>query len=789
MAKDYHVFISSKMVELAEERQVLHELLPTLGNDIINLRAWVFEDDAPASNQTIREVYLDALKSAALYIGLYWNEWGEWTIDEFKKATEWGIDRHIYVKNVNPDLRDPRLADFLNEQSDVISGITPKWFETAEDLREQISRSVQVWLKDHLQHRPGDRSAILAEFSDDIPDIPKKLIGRVAEVIQIRQFLDDESRVLLQGFGGMGKTAIAATVAAEWLDEDQGDVIWLKAGSASPDTILEAIAAPFDGQQEVASAPDTRAKTKAVRQILSSNDVRLVVLDDVWDGASLNQVMRAFPRSLPVLVTARQRYALDDIVEIGRMAEDGAVALLAHHARQDLKKDPFAAELCRQLGYHAFALEVAGKTLKVDQIAPGELLNRIATTPHDMTMPEDFAEEGRSSITELLDTSLYALDDYERRVFLSFGSLFDTDTTPELLALLLDEEVEAINEALLTLQRRGLVERLTLSQGDLNYYHIHNLSYSYARAIMQTQGRAAETQLAKFAEFVQMHAEDIPVLDVTHETWLGAAKSAHFQDEGELLIAIMLAVVEDYVNVRGHTLPLLKLLDAAITFAENLGQEYDETRHMLLSKRGNAYWQRSDYANALACYETALSIARQLGLADREVILLGIIGTVLAEMREAEEANRVLAEAYALADQLDDDFLRGFVVEKQAYQAQLEGDYELTRQFSTQQIHIAERINDSTTQVFALLNLGTAEKDLGNLEDALAHHHDMLELAQKAQNEIWIAHALQGIGEDYFALGNTEQAEAHLNEALTIFRERGLQAQVHEIEAFLDANF
>ena len=789
MTKKYHVFISSKMVELADERQLLHELLPTLGNDIVKLRAWVFEDDAPASNQTIREVYLEALKSAALFIGLFWNEWGEWTADEFNKATEWGIDRHIYVKNVNAEQRDPRLADFLNEQSDVISGITPKWFETAEDLREQVTRSVQVWLKDHLQHRPGDRAAILAEFSDDIPDIPKKLIGRETEASQIREFLEDEARVLLQGFGGMGKTAIAATVAAEWLDDDQGNVVWLRAGSATTDTLLEALAAPFDGQQEVVSALDTRAKTKAVRQLLATNSVSLIVLDDVWDGAALNQVLRAVPRSLPVLVTARQRYALDDIVVIGRMSEEGAIALLAHHSRQKLQGDPFAAELGRQLGYHAFALEMAGKTLKVDQIPPEDLLNRIATTPHDMTMPEDFAEEGRSSITELLDASLYALDDYERRVFLAFGSLFDADTTPELLAILLNEEPDAIREALLTLQRRGLVERLTMAHSDLTYYHTHSLSYSYARAIMQGQNRAPEVFLPEFAEFVLANAANIPVLDVTHDTWIGAAQSAQRHGQGEILIQIMSAVVEDYVNIRGYTLPLLDLLDKAISFAENLGAEYDEIRHMLLSKRGNAYWQRSDYQHAFACYETALALARELNLANREVILLGIMGTVLAEMEQSDPAHDILAEAYQLADQLDDDYLRGFIVEKQAYLAQLKGDYELTRQFSTQQVQIAERINDSTTQVFALLNLGTAEKDLGNLEDALVHHHDMLELAKKAQNQIWMAHALQGIGEDYHALGEADQAQIHLQEALAIFKERGQQAQVREIETFLDENF
>ena len=76
MTTELHVFISSRMQELAPERQALGALLPTLGGDLVALRAWVFEDDAPAADKPIRDVYLDALKASALYIGLFWNEYG-----------------------------------------------------------------------------------------------------------------------------------------------------------------------------------------------------------------------------------------------------------------------------------------------------------------------------------------------------------------------------------------------------------------------------------------------------------------------------------------------------------------------------------------------------------------------------------------------------------------------------------------------------------------------------------------------------------------------------------------
>jgi hypothetical protein len=457
MTSEFRVFISSKMLELAPERQAIHDLLPTLGNDFVQLSTWLFEDDAPAANRPSRDIFLDALKRSDLYLGLFWNDYGEWTIDEFHHATEWSIDRHIYVKNQDADRRDPRLQAFLAEQSDVISGITPKWFTTVDDLRQQVQKSIETWLRDRLARRPGDVSAVLAEYSDDIPELPPHLFGREDTLAEVRAHLDQNERVLLQGFGGMGKSALAATVAANWLDDDRGSVLWLHAGSESADTMLEALAHPFDAHPEITKAAG-REKARALQRLLADSPVSLLVLDDVWDGAALSQVIKAVPRRLPLLVTARQRFALDTIVEVRGLDDDPALKLLSFHAGQTLSGDD-AREICRQLGYHAFALEVAGKTLKVDQIRPGELMRRIAAAPHAIAMPHSFAEEGRTSITELLNASLYALDDDTRHVFLGFGRLFAPQATPDLLARVMGRDEPAVSEALTTLQRRGLAER------------------------------------------------------------------------------------------------------------------------------------------------------------------------------------------------------------------------------------------------------------------------------------------------------------------------------------------
>ncbi len=786
MTTELRIFISSKMTELGAERGAVHRLLPALGSDLVALRPWVFEDDAPAADASIRSVYLDALKRSALYLGLFWNEYGEWTVDEFERATEWGIDRHIYVKNVDAGQRDARLQAFLDEQSNVIAGITPKWFESVDDLLEQVRRSIAVWLRDRLLRRPGDTSAALITEGDDVPGLPHRLIGRDAALGEIRRLLNEGGRVLLQGFGGMGKSALAAAAAADWLDDDRGAVLWLRAGSDSADTLFEALARPLGAQAEVAQAPpDDKAKT--VRRLLAEGAIALLVLDDVWDGAALSRVLKAVPRRMPVLVTAQQRYALDHILEVGKLAEPDALALLGYYAGQDVRADPAARELCQQVGYHAFALEIAGKTLKVDRIAPGDLLARIAAAPHDLAMPEDFAEEGRTSTTELLTASLVALDEGARQAFLAFGGMFAPQVTPELLASAMARDEADVSEALITLQRRGLADRVRESDRSAAFYRVHDLAHSYARAVAGEDDGRRRAALAACRAYAEAHESDLPALDAELPNLLGAADAARQGGDDGVLVAIMRALAGPYLLAYGHTPRFLDLLVAAVEAAARLGPEHDETRHFMLGRCGNIHYDRGDLPGALACYQGALALARDLGRRDREAMLLCAVGKVLAD-QGADGAADHFAEAYQIAAALDDGFLVAFVLEHQGYYAQVRGDFAAARAIFAEEAELAARINDDETRFFALLNLGSAEHKLDRLDEALAQHRAALALAQAQDNPIWQAHALQSMGEDHHRLGDAAQARQCLSRARALFRESGMQAKVAEVETYMQSS-
>jgi tetratricopeptide (TPR) repeat protein len=781
-----YVFVSSKMRELAAEREALIELLPALGGDQVSLQAWVFEDSAPASNASIREVYLDALRESALYIGLFWNEYGEWTIDEFEYATNWGIERHLYVKDVDAEQRDPRLQAFLDRQSDVRFGITPRWFRTLDEFIEQVSKSVERWLLDRQIAHHITTTAVLAEIADDVPEQPRKLIGRDDLIEEVQDLLADNERVLLRGFGGMGKTALAAAAAAEYVENGGGPVLWIKAGAAGADAIFEAIARALGEQQAIAGVA-SEERVQHIRHLLAAHKGLLLVLDDAWNGSALASVVQALPRRAPLLVTSRQRFPLDEIIEVGQLKPEQALKLLNYHVRRrDFSADPDASRLCEVLGYHAFALEIASKTLKVYDISPGELLQRIEDAPHDLAMPANFGELGRTGIKPLLDASINALDRDQLDVFVTMGGLFEPGATPELLALAMQRDTQGVQSLLDALDLRGLVNAQRIN--GIPYYRAHDLAYSYSRAQFMSSGRSRQPVIDASRAYARAHKDDLDALDVEQSNLLEAAEAAYGQNQADVLVDIMRQLTIDgpYFAARGHTSNSLELLKLAIEAA----REDPETRHYLLSRLGNTYVDfLGDLPAALEAYEEALELAQSLGNPQRQAILLAVIGKTRF-LQNDPQADSYYEAAEQIAREQQDDFALCFTLHHRGYQMMQRRpnpDYEGGWRLTNEAAEIATRHGLSELQFHSLIMRGGCEYELGRPQEALTTHLEAYSLAQAQSNHPWMASALQSLGEDYHALGDRDRAQQSFDQALALWRETGGKAQAETLIDFMQA--
>jgi hypothetical protein len=105
------VFVSSSLVELADERRAVARAISAL-----RLTPVMFE--LGARPYPPREVYRAYLAQSDVFVGLYWQHYGQvgpgmqisGLEDEFELAR--GLPRLLYVKTPAPD-REPRLSDLL----------------------------------------------------------------------------------------------------------------------------------------------------------------------------------------------------------------------------------------------------------------------------------------------------------------------------------------------------------------------------------------------------------------------------------------------------------------------------------------------------------------------------------------------------------------------------------------------------------------------------------------------------------------------------------------------------
>jgi hypothetical protein len=137
------VFVSSKQREFAEERRGMAEVvsrLPLLAVDIA-------EDWAPA-RETIEQSYVERVRRAPIYVGLFGCTYSEPTAHEYRVAAE-NPHREVltYVKRCDEHRVEAQLAALIREFDEPQSGHTTKRFDNWTDLRPHFEQ--HLWAAVH----------------------------------------------------------------------------------------------------------------------------------------------------------------------------------------------------------------------------------------------------------------------------------------------------------------------------------------------------------------------------------------------------------------------------------------------------------------------------------------------------------------------------------------------------------------------------------------------------------------------------------------------------------------
>ncbi len=265
-----------------------------------------------------------------------------------------------YLEGRSPDYVVEQLniarSTYDHEQAEALEAL-------ASVLREQEALSA-----------PAPASASASTFQRPyLAPQPTPLVGREVLREQVATQLSTQRLAVLTGLPGAGKTALAAQLAHDLLDQFSDGVLWVSLGR-TPDLFgalglwAVALGLPLD---EVAKLSRLEDRARLIHATLGLRSL-LLVIDDAWTMEDALAFKIGGPRCAYVLTTRLPRLASEfagdpsAIFPVPELGEPDALILLARYGltATDAAHRPEAAALSRAVGGLPLALTIVGRYLQ-----------------------------------------------------------------------------------------------------------------------------------------------------------------------------------------------------------------------------------------------------------------------------------------------------------------------------------------------------------------------------------------------------------------------------------------
>jgi tetratricopeptide (TPR) repeat protein len=662
-----------------------------------------------------------------------------------------------------------------------------------------------------------------------VPTAPYRLshplVGREDQLAEIKARLDRREDVALHGLPGVGKTALAITLAndPDVLARFPEGVLWAGLGM-HPD--VPALLGRWARELEMTPLEISRCAqpedlSRAIAERISLRRL-LLVIDDAWDDRAM--LFRAGgPNCAHILTTRSPLLAVDfdedGETDIRELDEHDALALLADLAPEAVKEAPKEAiELVRAVGSLPLALNLLGYGLKRAQFEgriPEALeLFRTAEDRLLQDMPQrprerhpDLPHTTSVSLLAVIGISEEALDQTARHA-LSSLSVFPpkTNTFSEEAAVAVSSDPP---DSITRLAVGWLVERIG------GRYALHQTIADYARA--QLSDLAPFERMAEFflGHLEQHEADYLSERSVEWLAWLETesdnlrailrwAKGARPDIALRLGAALWrfweirglygegrreLNELAELTGAKERTATRAKVVSAAGNLAYRQGDvaaarpHFEESLSILrelgdqvgtadaLSDLGNTLNASGRYDEALPLYEESLRIHERLGNRRGMAVALNNIGFTAYRQGDYAIAVERLERALAMFRELGDVWDCGFPLSGLALVALWQGNPSLAAERWTECRALRTQVGDRRGEAEAIGGLGLVAYWNDDLDEAMARHQESLRLREELDDRRGLGFSLTNIGNVTRRAGDLDTARSHLERALALRRE------------------
>jgi tetratricopeptide (TPR) repeat protein len=675
-----------------------------------------------------------------------------------------GTDR-VVAAPVAGLLADADLAALLGTTADAVAAVGPR-AAAPYPLPTQVPGQPAQMPGEPAQAAGEPQRAIAAAV--DTLLLPPALLDRTAELGQLRTTARQAGPrgrpvvvITVHGMGGVGKTALARSLAAEIAAEFPDikleiDLYGFTPGmqSRQPAEVLGELLglAGF----ALADVPATTEGRSALWRSYLSTRRALLVLDNARDA---RQVVPLLPGSGPgrclVLVTSRNRLAeleTTAIVEVRVLPSGDAVALLVQASHRDPAQlrdaGPALHTLAALCGFLPLALRSVGTLLA--RLDPDDLVEVMRSAQYPLQHLSQADRTAASAYSVSYDALNVPLQDALRACASHPGPDFDADSAAALIGR---------PRPLVAVQLAELADSNMLADLPRHRYGFHDLFLSYARQDAEEEdGQAAmRARRERLCTRLAGRLEAAASLIYTDSQYAlrQAPDAVGFADQGQARAWLTAAAGE-----------LATTAQAAM--AEGLPQ----AAHFAMRL---AYWLHADGNSdqPIALYEAVRAAAQATGETGGQADALAGLGLVTyarGEYRRAADAYRQARELYAPTGnrRAEADAVKGL-----ADVTRVLGEYREAQDSYQQAYDLYRETGHGRGQADSLKGMGDMAYARGQARQARDDYRRAGELCARIGYRNGQADALCGIGDSAMLDGAVAEARAAFQQAHDIYVDTG----------------
>jgi predicted ATPase len=750
------VFVSSTLGELAVERRAVARAITAL-----RLTPVMFE--AGARPYSPDEVYRAYLAQSDVFIGLYWQRYGQpvpgarvsGLEEEFELAR--GLPRLLYVKAPAPD-REPRLADLLARIKKE-SSASYRYFRTPAELGRLVRDDLAVLLSERFAAGGGQAAAAApsparARRPRPLPVSTTSLLGRERDIEEVAGLLSRPGvrLVTLTGPGGVGKTRLALAVGERLRDRfGAGTVFVPLAEVTQPELVLAAI-----GRAVAVDLAGAGAPLEALIEQFDDG-AWLLILDNLEQVVSaagdLDELLARSPQ-VAILATSRtvlglraeREYPVPPLplpadpatVPVEELAASPAVALFVDRARK--VRPGFAltegnaaavAEICRRLEGLPLAIELAAARTRL--LDPGALLDRLSASLDTLGTGAVDLPERQRTLRATVEWSVGLLDDAERSL-LEVAAVFVDGWTIEAAAQVAGLDEDRALELTEALARHSLIQLDSTGHGPR------------PRLLETIRAFVAERLAARpdAAEVQRRHAGHYRALAEQADRPLRGAGQGEWLERLQAEAGNLAAAVRWYLAHDPAPLPhLFRILWPFWSLRDHLGE-------------------------ARSWIEQVLPAAGSLDPQAQAELALAAAGTA-SDMGDDTAALADRERLGPLLEQIQDPFLHAVAGLVMAWSSPIAGDFDDALRQAAPSLEQLRGQDKPFWTALAAFTVGSMETAVGRYDDALRHLREARDLAEESDSA-WLTAAGSRVQLAILDIAGSrlEEARALLDEALNL---------------------